>query len=341
MLKQESIKLLLMGPSINKNQPEIAGGAIVIFNELLKELDNYEIQYSVIDTNKKNYQGFLTAYLSIIKQVFFKQKGCTHISLHSSRDYMFFGLLVIFIGKMFNKKTSLRKFGGEALKTYTGSRGIKKYYLKFIFSNMDVLFLETKYLVEFFLKFNKHTFWFPNVRKRSLELSESRSYQKKFVFISHVIREKGIDEIIEASERLDDNYIIDIFGPIFDKKYSKGYFSRYGISYKGALQATDVIKKLNEYDVLLLPSYKEGYPGIILEAYSLGMPVITTTLPAIKEIVDPYTTGILVEPGSVDELVSAINYFDTTNYQYMSEHAYNKFDDFDSTCQTHKYLERL
>lgn len=341
MLKQKSIKLLLMGPSINKNQPEIAGGAIVLFSELLKELDNNEIQYSVIDTNKKNYHGFITAYLSIIKQVFFKQKECTHISLHSSRDYMFFGLPVIFIGKLFNKRTSLRKFGGEALKTYAGSRGIKKYYLKFIFSHMDTLFLETKYLVDFFSKLNKSTFWFPNVRRRSLEITVPRIYQKKFVFISHVIREKGIDEIIEASQRLDDNYTIDIFGPIFDKKYSKGYFSRHGISYKGALQAGDVIKKLNEYDVLLLPSYKEGYPGIIIEAYSLGMPVITTTLPAIKEIVDPYTTGILVEPGSVDELVSAISYFDTTNYLYMSEHAYSKFDDFDATWQTHQYLERL
>ncbi len=340
-MKQDSIKLLVMGPLINKNQPEISGGAIVLFAELLKELDSNQIQYAVIDTNKKNYQGFIAAYLSIVKQVLFKKKEFTHISLHSSRDYMFFGILVIFIGKLFNKRTSLRKFGGEAMQTYTGSRGIKKYYLKFIFSHMDTLFLETKYLVDFFSKFNKSTFWFPNVRKRSLSLVLPRSYQKKFVFISHVIREKGIDEIIEASQRLDDNYTIDIFGPIFDEKYSKEYFSRQDIFYGGSLQATDVIKKLNEYDVLLLPSYKEGYPGIILEAYSLGMPVVTTTLPAIKEIVDPYLTGILVEPGSVDELVSAISYFDVENYLCMSEHAYKKFDDFDSIRQTHKYLERL
>lgn len=340
-MKTDELRLLLMGPSINKNQPEIAGGAIVLFNELLKELDNNHVHYTVIDTNKKNYYSFVTAYLSIIKQLLFKQKECTHISLHSSRDYMFFGLLVVFIGKLFNKRTSLRKFGGEAMKTYLESRGIKQYYLKFIFSHMDTLFFETKYLVQFFSKFNKSTYWFPNVRKKAIVPSVPRTFQKRFVFISHVIREKGIDEIIEASHILDNSYTIDIFGPILDEKYSKEYFLRSGISYRGALQATDVIEKLNEYDVLLLPSYKEGYPGIVIEAYSLGIPVITTTLQAIKEIVDPYTTGILVEPKSVDELVNAIAYFNEKNYLDMSEHAYNNFNNFDSTQQTHKYLERL
>ena len=330
-----------MGPLINKSKPEISGGAIVLFSELLKELDNTHVHYTVIDTNKKNYRSIIIAYLSIIKQVLIKQKECTHLSLHSSRDYMFFGMLVVFIGKLFNKRISLRKFGGEAKKTYLESRGIKKYYLKFIFSHMDTIFFETKYLVEFFSKLNKSIFWFPNVRKRAIEPLIPRTFQKRFVFISHVIREKGIDEIIEASQRLDNSYTIDIFGPILDEKYSKEYFSRHGISYKGALQAVDVIEKLNEYDVLLLPSYKEGYPGIVIEAYSLGIPVITTTLQSIKEIVDPYTTGILVEPKSIDELVNAIAYFNEKNYLDISKHAYTNFNNFDSTQQTHKYLERL
>ncbi len=340
-MKKDMTRLLLMGPLLNKKSPEIAGGAIVLFAELLKELQKSGADHSVIDTNKKNYANLLMAYLSILMQLLFRQKGHTHIALHSSRDYLFLGLATLIIARVFKKKVSLRKFGGEAARTYEESRGMKRYLLDTIFSRTDTLFFETRYLVEYFSKINVNTFWFPNVRERHLQPDMPRRFQKRFVFISHVIREKGIDEIVEACKRLDESYTVDIFGPIMDSKYSEAYFEAQGVSYKGALESTDVLKRLNEYDVVLLPSYKEGYPGIVIEAYSLGIPVITTCLPAIKEIVESYKTGDLIKPESIDELVDAIKYFDDSNHSDMSLNAYTRFEDFESTLQTQKYLERI
>ena len=164
---------------------------------------------------------------------------------------------------------------------------------------------------------------------------------KKFVFIGHVHKEKGIDEILAASLYLDSSYSIDIYGSITDKKYNKDFFKSYNVTYHGALNSEDVIKKLNTYDVLLLPSYKEGYPGVIIEAYSLGIPIISTNLRNIKEIVDPYETGILVNPGNVEKLIEAIHFFKKDNYTKMSQKAYKKFDIFDSELQTKIFLERL
>ncbi len=340
-MKNRTIKLLLLGPGINKRNPEIASGPIVFFDGLIKELTNNNVDFIVIDTNKKNYANYVVAYSSIIFQLLFNQKKCTHISLHSSQDYMIFGILVILVGKIFKKRTSLRKFGGEAIRTYEDSSSLKKYYLNFIFTKMDTLFFQTKYLVTYFTKINSNTFWFPNVRRRYMKPSIPRIFHKKFVFISHVIREKGIDEIIEVIKKLDKHYIVDIYGPILDNKYTKEYFIKYNVSYKGALESDKVIEKLNQYDVVLLPSYKEGYPGIVIESYSLGMPVITTSLPAIKEIVDSYKTGILIEPGNVNQLFDAIVYFNENNYTDMSKNAYRKFEDFEFEQQTKKYLERI
>lgn len=330
-----------MGPRINKKNPLLIGGAIAVFEELVNQFDKHNIRYHIIDTNKKNYSNIFTAYLSIIVQSLMKQRGCTHISLHSSRDYMFLGLIIIFIGKVFKKQTSLRKFGGEASEVYTNSKGIKKRVLKFIFSNMDVLFFEIKHVVQFFSKININCFWFPNVRNRLIESVLPRKYKKKFVFISHIKKEKGIDEILEASMQLDSSYTIDIYGFLMDKKYNIDYFENYNVSYRGALEANTVIDILNEYDVVLLPSYKEGYPGIIIEAYSLGIPVISTTLKNIEEIVDSYKTGILVKPGNIKELMYAMKYFNDENYSKISENAYKKFDDFKSDIQTKLFLERL
>lgn len=333
--------ILLMGPRHNKNNPQRASGTLVLFEELIRQLDINNIRYIIIDTNKENYPSPIYAYLSIFFRFFSKLTNCSHISLHSSRDYMIFGALVVLFGNVFNKKISLRKFGGEALKTYTESGAIKQYYLKMIFFHANDLFFETKYLVSFFSNINKNTFWFPNVRNRIFEPVLPRTFQKRFVFISHVIKEKGINEIIAASKHLDSSYIIDIYGLLLHGHYTIQDFDKENVSYKGVLDADKVLKILNEYDVVLLPSYKEGYPGIIIEAYTLGIPVIATSLQGIKEIVEPYETGILVEPRSVEELVDAITYFDNDNYQNMSEKAYIKFDDFKSDLTTKQFIKIL
>jgi len=140
---------------------------------------------------------------------------------------------------------------------------------------------------------------------------------------------------------LDETYIIDIYGPLLYDNFVEEDFKFRRISYKGVLKPNQVLKKLNEYDIVILPSYKEGYPGIIIEAYSLGIPVIATSLESIKEIVDIEKTGLLVEPKSVDDLVHAIQFFNNENYVYMSQMAYKKFDDFESNIVTQKFITSL
>lgn len=339
--KKNSISLLLLGPRLNKKNPEITGGPIVFFEGLIEQLQKHGVKLAVIDTNKQNYANYFLAYASIFMQIIFKQRRCTHISLHSSRDYIVLGAFIIIIGKIFHKRTSLRKFGAEVKKTFAESKGMKRVLLNFIFSRVNVLFFQTKHLKNFFSALNTNTYWFPNVRSREIEPVLPRSFSKRFVFISHVIPEKGIDEIVDAVKKIDESYTVDIYGPILDNKYSSDYFRQRNIPYKGTLKVSDVVKTLNIYDVLLLPSYKEGYPGIILEAYSLGIPVISTMLQPIEEIVDQYETGILIAPGDAKALVDAILYINEKNYASMSENAYKRFDDFDFDKHTKLFLERL
>jgi len=333
--------LLLIGPMKNKKDTSLTGGAIVLFENLLEQMKEQNINYKAIDTNKKNYSNTLVAYVSILFQILVKQFGVPHISLHSSRDYIFFAPFIILVGKAFGKTTSLRKFGGEAWDAYTSASGIKKRLLNFIFKHIDFLFLEMQILVQNFTKINKNTFWFPNVRNKPTIQIKEKYFSKKFVFISHVKKEKGIDEIVEVKKLLDESYTIDIYGPIHNEKYSSEYFKSNGISYKGTLKSNEVLTTLSLYDVLLLPSYKEGYPGIILESYSVGIPIISTKLAGLQEITDEYKTGILVEPQNIKELKKAIEYFNKDNYKKISNSAKDKFSMFDSQKQTKQYLKRI
>jgi glycosyltransferase involved in cell wall biosynthesis len=334
-------KILLLGPKTNIKNPSLTGGAVVLFENLLEQMQKQKINYIVIDTNKKNYSNTFVAYFSIIFQIFIKQVSVNHISLHSSKDYIFFAPIIIIIGKLFKKSTSLRKFGGEAWDTYRFAKGIKKKLLNFIFKNIDYLFLEMKNIANNFSKINKNTFWFPNVRNKPNIKIEEKNFSKKFVFISHVIKEKGIDEIVEVKKLLDDSYTIDIYGPLHDNKYTVEYFKNHGIAYNGKLKADEVLITLSKYDVLLLPSYKEGYPGIVIESYSIGIPIISTKLIGLKEIVDEYKTGILIEPKNVQELKNAIEYFNNSNYTEMSKCAKNKFLNFNSEEQTKEFIKTI
>jgi glycosyltransferase involved in cell wall biosynthesis len=334
-------KFLILGPLTNKKSPSKTGGAVVLFENLVEKLNTLNIEYDLIDTNKENYKNTYVAYISIILQIIFKLFTKTHISLHSSKDYLIFAPIIIFLSKIFNKRCSLRKFGGEAFEDYSKAKGLKKRILNYIFKNIDYLFLEMKYLVNNFKLINKNTFWFPNVRNKPTIEKNSTIFSKRFVFISHVIKEKGIDEIIEARKYLSDEYIIDIYGPIHDSKYTDKLFAENKIIYKGALKSNEVLLTLSKYDVLLLPSYKEGYPGIVLESYSIGLPIISTNLQGLKEITEQNKTGILIEPKNTNELVKAIKYFNEDNYLEFSINAKERFKEFNSEIQTKKFLNTI
>jgi glycosyltransferase involved in cell wall biosynthesis len=63
---------------------------------------------------------------------------------------------------------------------------------------------------------------------------------------------------------------------------------------------------LAQAHVFILPSYNEGLPMALLEAMSWGLPVITTPVGGIPELVISGTNGLLVNPGEIDALSAAL-----------------------------------
>jgi glycosyltransferase involved in cell wall biosynthesis len=249
--------------------------------------------------------------------------------------------IIVFFSKLFGKSVSLRKFAGNFDDIYKKSSGIKKKLIRYVLKNSDINYFETKYLVDYFKQFNAQTYWFPNVRRRSSERADVKKYNKRFAFISLVSYEKGVDELLEVAKKLDDSYIVNIYGTLHEDKYTKAYIDSFGSTYHGALAPDEVFKVIKENDVIVLPSYREGYPGIVLEAFSVGVPVLTTSLEAIKEIVEDGKNGILVEPKNINSLYNGFLEFDKVDYKNMCDEAFNSFELFDSIKQTKLFLEKI
>jgi len=131
---------------------------------------------------------------------------------------------------------------------------------------------------------------------------------KKVLFLGWVIREKGIEELVKAWAMINKkDWTLNIAGP-GDLNYIKNILFKMGannIIYLGEVEHADAIKLIEECDFLVLPSYSEGFPMVILEAMSLAKPIIATKVGEIPNILGD-NAGIIIPPRDIKALTEAI-----------------------------------
>jgi glycosyltransferase involved in cell wall biosynthesis len=131
------------------------------------------------------------------------------------------------------------------------------------------------------------------------------------LFLGQLYRYKGVAELTAAARalnaggrRLDLVFI----GP--DTPFSRDFFqSRNRPDWLHVLGTVDEQTKWDAIDasaVVCLPSSQESFGRVYLEGWSKGKPVIGCRIPAVSEVVDDGSTGLLVEPGSTEDLARAL-----------------------------------
>jgi len=138
-----------------------------------------------------------------------------------------------------------------------------------------------------------------------------------FVMVARLIREKGIDLYVDAAKKLKSKYPYAEFHVVGSPNSSPSAISEehlMELNHKGIIVyhgfQENVPMLLSKSDVFVLPSYyREGIPRSILEALSIGMPIITTNTPGCKETIVPNKNGILIEPNNLHYLILAMEHF--------------------------------
>lgn len=137
-----------------------------------------------------------------------------------------------------------------------------------------------------------------------------------FLLIARLISEKGIEEYAEAARQLKKRYskvsfrLVGWFdnNPSAIKKSKVMEWHKQGIvEYLG--DADDVRPFIAASSVYVLPSYREGTPRTVLEAMSMGRPIITTDAPGCRETVKEGENGFLVPIKDVNALIQAMKRF--------------------------------
>lgn len=150
--------------------------------------------------------------------------------------------------------------------------------------------------------------WFPNTRDVKIAAPRERFQVEKLLFVSQLRMEKGLAEALDACRLLPADCRLQVFGPRMPDTDFSLFDGHDKASYGGVLDPADMPRTLCEHDLLLVPSYwrNEGYPGIVIEAFQCGLPVVATRWGGIPEIVEHEGNGLLVEPRSAAAVAAAV-----------------------------------
>lgn len=163
----------------------------------------------------------------------------------------------------------------------------------------------------------------------------------RFVFMSRITPEKGVELIINAVKILKQeglDFTVDFYGRL-DNIYKDRFLSLIdgdsSLNYCGVLNMTtpEGYATLSSYDIMLFPSYHpgEGFPGIVLDSYISALPIIASDWHENTRVVIDGETGIITPTNNQNALTNAMRNAIEGKYDLiqMSKNAYNLKDKYD------------
>lgn len=153
---------------------------------------------------------------------------------------------------------------------------------------------------------DKNSILVANYIDESYMITQAKSITPKIetvLFVGHVIKTKGIMELINAAQRLSDIDFI-LAGPVSPQISDLPITNN--VKLLGQVDESAVRELLDNADIFLFPSYTEGFSNALLEGMARGVPVITTPVGANADMVEGQG-GVLVRVGSSDDIVNAVN----------------------------------
>lgn len=147
-------------------------------------------------------------------------------------------------------------------------------------------------------------------------------------FVGRITRDKGINELLEAYKKLnDDSYLIMVGRSEVDETINQELYiwasKNEKIKFTG--YTTVVEQYLSAMDCYILPSYREGFGMGVVEAEAMGVPVIVTDIPGPIDAMIDNETGIVVQKADVESLYNAMISIreDKVRYFAMAEKAHD------------------
>lgn len=324
-------EVLIVGP-MGMSQ----GGIATIVYYLINDSEFKErFHIHTLDTRKKSTKSFSDPshnyynYFLIFKQLclliwFLVFKNIKLVQLYTS-SYSSFekNKLLIKICKLFGRKVVLDIHGG-AFDQYLDSLSKKqKERTATVLRRVDAIRVVANYWKEIILKIT-HTgsniYVIPNGVKTSLFKHDNIENSNKLdiLFVGSMGQRKGILDLLTICPEIFDKHeksrlvIVGDFEVekdrlLIEQKIANLNKPTQRVVFMGALSYDKLIEAYSSSFMFVLPSYNENFPMSILEAMSSGLPVISTSVGAIPEVIINMENGFVIKPGDLSSLKEKIN----------------------------------
>jgi len=135
----------------------------------------------------------------------------------------------------------------------------------------------------------------------------------KVLFIGWLEKEKGIFDLLRACQILfkDHQFLLTIAGSGHAEREAKAFVVSNSLNEKirfvGWVQGDNKINLLRNSDILVLPSWAEGFPNAVIEAMAAKLAVVVTNVGNIPSLINDRHQALLIPPNNVDAIVGALN----------------------------------
>ncbi|WP_321413118.1 glycosyltransferase family 4 protein [uncultured Desulfobacter sp.] len=310
-------QILIIAPSIN-----VKGGiSTVVKGHLGSELSNkYQIFRVSSHKDGNKLIKLLTAVKGAVRIIFYllsKHIDIVHIHgsdpLSSLRKYFLFRIV-----EQFNCKTIYHFHGASFLESYVSKSPFFQHKINYLFRNVDrVICLSNtweKQIAEL-IPGTARTVVIQNTVSLPERRTEKDHQEKKEVyilFLGLIGDRKGIFDLLKVMVKLKKaGHRLKLYvggnGDVNKLEQTIDSLNiRDMVAYKGWVTGKDKETLYLNSDLYVLPSYGEGMPMSILEAMSYGLPVISTDVGGIPDLIEDDKTGFLIEPGDLHGMFNKI-----------------------------------
>lgn len=313
MIKNKSI--LMIGTSLSTK-----GGMTTVVERFLNhKWKNCNIYFLPTHIDKNviiQLLYFSFSLLNLLYYYLFKEIDIVHV--HFSEKGSFYRKKVIVqVSKIFKKKIIIHMHGAEFKEFYETSSVLIQNSIKKMLEDADVVIVLGKsweeYVSNISNKINLHIFR-NSVELPSITATRSENNIFNVLFLAVLIKRKGIYDLIYAAKEIVNkgytNIRFIIAGSGEEEQNIKELIERLDLKeyfvFMGWISGSEKQNIISNCQAFVLPSYNEGLPVGILEAMSYGVPVITTNVGSITDVVRNGENGYIITPGNIESLSYSI-----------------------------------
>jgi len=316
-----------------------SGGIATIINDMLASSLANKVELMLLDTSKrtprdrplrqgiKSQLGIIREYVGMIRK---NKPDIVHI--HSGGHIDFYRKSIdVLLARLLGSKPVLHNKGGDFNEFIEKGTFLRRLYVKFVLRRCARVIVLSQWWKEFhssLMPAEKISILYNGINSAPYNRRMSRGKARhilhiprdKILFLMLGVKgkRKGAFDIVEAAplvKRMVDNVLLMLVGP--DEDIAQGATEQLA-ELRAQRDVEDVVELQGEADArirhilyaaadcFLLPSYAENSPVSIIEAMASRLPVISTTVGAIPELVDDGKTGILVPPGMPGQIADAV-----------------------------------